>query len=94
MKNSGKFTEVGVNVQFKLKRVGSTQKPLVKTARIASIAPGQTQQVNFPGLFASSQTSPSFSVQYKLTVTSEKVPGEKVLSNNSASYIVEFKIAA
>jgi hypothetical protein len=83
-----------VNVLFKLKRVGSTQKPLVKTARIASIAPGQTQQVSIPGLFASSQTQPSFSVQYKLTVTSEKVPGEKVLSNNSASYIVEFKIAA
>jgi hypothetical protein len=94
VKNSGKFTEVGVNVQFKLKRVGSTQKPLVKTAKIASIAPGQTQQVSIKGLFASSQTQPNFSVQYKLTVTSEKVPGEHVLSNNSASYIVEFKIAA
>jgi hypothetical protein len=93
VKNSGKFTEVGVVVQLKLKRVGSTKAPIVKTATIASIAPGQTQQVSIKGLFASAQTQPEYSVPYTLTVTSEKVPGEKNTSNNSASFPVEFKIA-
>ena len=42
VKNSGKFTEVGVVVQLKLKRAGSSKPPIMKTATIASIAPGQT----------------------------------------------------
>jgi hypothetical protein len=94
VKNSGKFTEVGVTVQLKLKRVGSSQAPIVKTARIASIAPGETRQVSIKGLFASTQTQPVFSRPYTLTVTSEKVPGERNTSNNSASYTVEFEIVS
>jgi hypothetical protein len=94
VKNSGKFTEVGVTVQLKLKRVGSSKPPIVKTARIASIAPGETKQVSIKGLFASTQTQPAYSAPYTLTVTSEKVPGEKNTSNNSASYTVEFEIVS
>lgn len=93
VKNSGKFTEVGVTVQLKLKRVGSSKPPIVKTARIASIAPGETAPVKITGLFASTQTQPDYSVPYTLTVTSEKVPGEHNTSNNSASYPVQFKIS-
>jgi hypothetical protein len=94
VKNSGKFTEVGVTVQFKLKRAGSSKAPIVKTARIASIAPGETKHVTIKDLFASTQTQPAYTVPYTLTVTSEKVPGEKNTSNNSASYTVQFEIAS
>ena len=94
VKNSGKFTEVGVTVQLKLKRVGSSKAPIVKTADIPSIAPGETKQVSIKGLFASSSSAPVYSVPYTLTVTSVKVPGEKNLSNNSANYTVEFKIVS
>ena len=94
VKNSGKFTEVGVVVQLKLKRVNSSKAPIVKSATISSIAPGQTQQVSITGLFASTQTQPAYSVPYTLTVTSEKVPGEHNTTNNSASFPVEFKIVS
>jgi hypothetical protein len=90
VKNSGHSTEVGVKVQLKLKRVSGGGTTILKTARISSVAAGATAQVRFPGLFASQQTAPVYSAQYKLTVTSLKVPGEKVLTNNTSSYIVEF----
>lgn len=94
VKNSGKFTEVGVGVQLKLKRAGSSQKPIVMTAHIPNIAPGETKQVKFEGLFKSTPTQPAYTVPYTLTVTSLKVPGEKNTSNNSANYTVQFEIAS
>jgi hypothetical protein len=93
VKNSGNFTEVGVDVVLTLKRAGSSAKPITKTVRITSIAKGATAQVHFPGLFASTQTAPSYSVPYKLTVRSQKVPGEHNLTNNTLSYNVEFNVS-
>ena len=54
----------------------------------------QTATVRFTGLFASAQTAPDYSVPYKLTVTSLKVPGEHNLTNNTATFTVEFSIAS
>jgi len=93
VKNSGNFEEVGVAVKLTLQRVGSSKPPITKTVTIASIAKGATKQVRFTGLFANSQTAPSYAAPYKLTVRSEKVPGEHVLSNNVASYTVLFQIS-
>ena len=93
IKNSGNFTEVGVNVQLKLKRANGSGKPIVKKAVISRIAKGASAPVRFPGLFASPQTSPVYSAPYTLTVTSEKVPGEHNTSNNVASYTVFFTLS-
>jgi hypothetical protein len=92
VKNSGNFSEVGVHVQLKLKPVGGG-KPIVKNGQIPRIAKGATGTVRFPGLFASSQTAPNYSEPYQLTITSEKVPGEKNFSNNVASFTVAFKLS-
>jgi hypothetical protein len=94
VQNSGKFTEVGVNVRLTLKRSSGGGAVIEKTESIPSIAPGATEAARFPGLFASSQTAPDFSVQYRLTVSSLKVPGEKRLDNNTATYNVQFSIAS
>lgn len=92
VKNSGKSTEVDVPVKLTLKRVSGGGSPIVMTEHIASVAAGQTGTVRFSGLFASAQSAPVYSKPYKLTVTSLKVPGEQNLTNNTASYTVEFLI--
>ena len=92
VKNGGNFQEVGVPVKLTLQRIGSSKPPITKTVTIQSIAKGATAQVRFSGLFASSQNAPAYSVPYKLTVRSEKVPGEHTLSNNVLSFTVLFKI--
>jgi hypothetical protein len=92
IKNSGNFAEVGVNVQLKLKRVSGGGKPIVKRATIPRIGKGATYPVHFAGLFAAPKTSPDYTA-YTLTVTSEKVPGEKNLSNNKSSYTVFFTLS-
>ncbi|MEP6641813.1 MAG: hypothetical protein ABJB93_07875, partial [Gaiellales bacterium] len=94
VKNSGKFTEVGVMVKLTLTRVSGGGAPIVKTVRIASIAAGATQSGRFSGFFASTQGAPDYSVPYKLTVSSLKVPGEHNLTNNTSTYTVEFSISS
>jgi hypothetical protein len=94
VKNSGKFTEVGVMVKLTLKLVGGGRAPIVKTARIASIAAGATEAARFSGFFASTQGAPDYSVPYKLIVSSLKVPGEHNLTNNTSTYTVEFSISS
>jgi hypothetical protein len=91
IKNSGNFSEVGVQVQLKLKPVGGG-KAIVKREQIPRIAKGATGTARFTGLFASSQTAPNYSQPYTLTVTSEKVPGEHNLTNNVATYPVAFTL--
>jgi hypothetical protein len=93
VKNGGNFEEVGVPVLLTLHKVGSSQPPITKTVTIPSIAKGATAQVRFTGLFANSHTAPLYSVPYKLTIRSEKVPGEKDLSNNVLSFTVLFTIS-
>jgi hypothetical protein len=94
VKNSGNFTEVDVPVKLTLKRVNGGGTPIVETEHIASVAKGATATVRFTGLFASAQTAPDYSVPYKLTVTSLKVPGEHNVTNNTSSYTVEFSISS
>lgn len=93
VKNGGNFEEVGVAVKLTLQQVGSGKAPITKTVTIPSIAKGATAQARFTGLFASSQSAPNYSAPYKLTVRSEKVPGEHVLSNNVLSFTVLFQIS-
>ena len=62
--------------------------------RIASVAAGQTATARFSGFFASTQGAPDYSVPYKLTVSSLKVPGEHNLTNNTSTYTVEFSISS
>jgi hypothetical protein len=92
IKNSGNFTEVGVNVKMTLKAANGKGQKFTQTKQIQRIAKGASQSVSFTGLFASSQDSPQYSDPYTLTITSEKVPGEKNLSNNTSSYTVFFTI--
>jgi len=94
VKNSGKFTEVGVMVKLTLKRVTGGGAPITQTKRIASIAAGQTATARFSGFFASTQGQPDYSVPYRLTVSSLKVPGEHNLTNNTSTYTVEFSISS
>jgi hypothetical protein len=93
IKDSGHFREVNVTVRLTLKRLNSGAPPITKTAQIPSIDANATATARFPGLFASAQTAPDYSVPYKLTVTALRVPGERNLQNNTASYTVEFKIS-
>jgi hypothetical protein len=92
--NSGNFTEVGVNVQLKLKLVGGGGKPFTQTRTISRIAKGATQSVTFKGLFASQQSAPEYSKPYTLTVRSEKVPGEHNTSNNVRQFTVFFTLTS
>jgi hypothetical protein len=94
VKNSGKFTEVGVMVKLTLKRVDGKGTPITQTQRIASVGAGQTATARFSGFFASTQGAPDYSVPYRLTVSSLKVPGEHNLTNNTSPYVVEFSISS
>jgi hypothetical protein len=94
VKNSGKFTEVGVMVKLTLKRVDGKGTPITQTQRIASVGAGQTATARFSGFFASTQGAPDYSVPYRLTVSSLKVPGEHNLTNNTSTYVVEFSISS
>jgi CARDB protein len=94
VKNSGNFTEVGVNVQLKLKLVGGGGKKFTQTKTISRIAKGGTQSVTFKDLFASQQSAPEYSKPYTLTITSEKVPGEHNLTNNVNTYTVFFTLTS
>jgi hypothetical protein len=88
--NGGNFREVSVPVRLELKRPGAT--PIVKVVQIASIDKGATATVRFPGLFANSSSAPVYSKVYSLTVTVVRVPGEHNISNNTATYRVQFII--
>jgi CARDB protein len=94
IKNSGNFTEVDVKVQLKLKLVGGGGKTFTQTRTIPRIAKGATGSVTFSDLFASQQSSPVYSKPYKLTITSEKVPGERNLTNNVNQYPVFFTLTS
>jgi hypothetical protein len=94
IKNSGNFTEVDVKVQLKLKLAGGGGKTFTQTKTIPRIAKGATGSVTFSDLFASQQSAPEYSKPYKLTITSEKVPGEHNLTNNVNQYPVFFTLTS
>jgi len=90
-RNFGNFREVGVPVTLTLTRAGSAK--ITQKGTIASIDKGATATVRFPDLFKNASTQPEFTQRYKMTVTVKGVPGESVLSNNTRTYLVQFRLA-
>jgi hypothetical protein len=89
-KNFGNFREVDVPVTLTLSHAGSSK--IKQSGTIASIDKGATATVRFPDLFKNASTQPEFTQRYKMTVTIAKVPGESVLSNNTRTYLVQFRL--
>ena len=89
-KNFGNFREVGVPVTLTLTHAGSST--IKQSGTIDSIDKGATAQVRFRDLFKSASSQPEFTQRYKMTVTVGKVPGESVLSNNTRTYLVQFRL--
>jgi len=81
--DSGDSQEVHIPVSLTI--TGSPEIVLHKS--IVTINPGEQQVVTFSGLGAV-----SFGRQVTLTVDVKAVPGEKVLSNNSAQFPVIFSL--
>ena len=83
--NSGEFQEVGVKVKLTIPRQPS---PIVKTATVDVIDPGETKPVTFSDF-------PDFPYQENATVqvSIEPVNGETKTDNNTAEYPVIFQIA-
>ena len=90
-RNFGNFREVDVPVTLTLTRSGSPK--ITQSGTIASIDKGATATVRFPDLFKNASTQPEFTQRYKMTVTVKGVPGETVLSNNTRTYLVQFRLA-
>ncbi len=82
VKNSGDVQVASVQVTITLKQ---TPHPITSTKTIPLINPGQTTTVTFSNL-----PQPVFVVKTTLEVDVKPVPGEKNVSNNSASYQVIF----
>jgi hypothetical protein len=87
-KNAGNFQEVNVPVTLTVTAV--SQKPVyTKTNRASSVAQGQTATVDFGNLGLPTTV---FGAQVTVHVEVGKVPGEKNLANNRASYPVFFSL--
>jgi hypothetical protein len=82
VKNSGDVQVASVPVTITLKQ---TPHPITATKKIGLLNPGQTTTVTFSNL-----PQPVFVVKTTLEVDVKPVPGEKNVSNNSASYQVIF----
>ena len=89
-KNFGNFREVSVPVTLTLTHAGSPK--ITRSGTIASIDKGAIATVRFADLFKNASTQPEFTQRYKMTVTVAKVPGESVLSNNTRTYLVQFRL--
>jgi hypothetical protein len=87
VQDSGDFPEYNVVVTLKLDAGG---KPIVKKATILVLQPGQNQTAKFTGF---ELPTTAYTKQTNLTVTVQKVPGEKILTNNTATYPVFFKLS-
>ena len=86
-KNGGDFQEVKVPVTL---TVTLFQHPVyTKKQTVLSVQKGETATVNFGNLQLPTK---AFGAQATVNVTVGKVPGEKVLSNNRASYPVFFSL--
>ncbi|HEY7422258.1 MAG TPA: CARDB domain-containing protein [Gaiellaceae bacterium] len=85
-KNSGHFQENNVPVTLAVSAFG--KKLLSPTQKVQSIEPGETKTVSFANL----NLPPSAFGQATVTVVVGKVPGEKILTNNRASYPVFFSL--
>lgn len=90
IKDSGHFQEVSVPVKLTLTTAHSTA--LQKTAIIGSILRGASAPILIGGFFTATN-KPLYSQPYTLRVAAGPVPGEKILSNNKATFQVSFLVA-
>jgi hypothetical protein len=86
-KNSGHFQENNVPVTLTVSVFG--KKLLSPTQKVQSIEPGETKTVSFGSL---GLPPSAFGANATVTVVVGKVPGEKILTNNRASYPVFFSL--
>jgi len=87
--NSGNFQEVKVPVTLRV--VVSGKSVVTKTEEVASILPQHQATVSFENL---NLPTSAFGANAHVHVNIAKVPGEKELSNNSASYPVFFSLSS
>ncbi len=85
--DAGNFQETQVPVTLTVTVFGKTV--LTKTQTVKSIAPRQTTSVSFGNL---DLPTSAFGANARIKVEIGKVPGEKNLDNNSASYPVFFSL--
>lgn len=91
IKDSGHFQEVSVPVKLTLSTAGATA--LQKTASIGSILRGASAPILIGGFFTATN-KPLYSQPYTLRVAAGPVPGERIVSNNKATFQVSFLVAA
>ncbi|HZQ16623.1 MAG TPA: hypothetical protein VFA82_07610 [Gaiellaceae bacterium] len=87
VKDSGDSQEVNIKVTLTLQRT-SGGKAVVQTKTIRVINPGQEATVTFKGL----NVAGFFAINSKLRIDVAPVPGEKITSNNKATYPVIFSL--
>jgi hypothetical protein len=87
VEDSGNFNEANIPVTLHIK-AGSVS--ITRTKTIAAISPKQTATVSFTSF---DLPPPAFSNQVQITVTVHKVPGETLLSNNTATYPAFFTLS-
>ncbi|MHB8468413.1 MAG: hypothetical protein ACYDCH_01460 [Gaiellaceae bacterium] len=88
VQDSGDFPEYNVPVTLTIDAGG---KPIVKMQKILVIQPAGNATATFTGF---ALPNAAFGRQAKVTVGVGRVPGEVVLTNNSASYTVFFTLSA
>jgi hypothetical protein len=88
VRNSGNFPETNVPVKLAIDS-GSTH--IKRTERITVIQPTETQSVTFRNFDLPPE---AFANKVTITVTVGKVPGEKNLDNNTATYSVFFTLSS
>jgi len=88
VRNSGNFPETNVPVKLAIDS-GSTH--IKRTERITAIQPTETQSVTFRNFDLPPE---AFANKVTITVTVGKVPGEKNLDNNTATYSVFFTLSS
>jgi len=88
-KDSGNFREVQIPVTLTVSGVG---KNVTKTVKVSSILKGETKTVTFSNLDLPTQAFGAANATVHVEVG--KVPGEKNLENNRASYPVFFSLGS
>jgi hypothetical protein len=83
--NQGQGQETQIPVSISL--AGSTGEPLQFTGTIDSVDPSDTASLKIP-----LDTVPTVGETMTMTVKVDGVPGEKMLTNNTATYQVQFKL--
>jgi hypothetical protein len=89
-KDAGNFQEVNVPVTLTVAVFGKSKPVLTKTKKVLSVLKGQTATVSFGNL---QLPNSAFGNNATVNVKVGKVPGEKNLANNKASYSVFFSLS-